>query len=179
MNQAMLGTESFPTVAKQKIYCKIPFMSNTHNRKFELDLKELVGRFYPQIDLRMIFTNNNTIQKMFPFKDTVPTDLRSNIVYKFKRGICDSTNIGQTTRHFKTRVSEHLGRSPRTGNPSTIVTNVREHCESEDHLANPTNFTILDGGAAHEAMLLESIAIHSQNPSLNGTTKSTPLFVLG
>ena len=178
MNDFMEGTQSIPTVSKQKIYCKLPFMSNLHNRNFELELKKLVGRFYPQIDPCLIFSNNHTIEKMFPFKDTIPTDLRSNVVYKFTCGICNSTYIGQTTRHFKTRVSEHLGRSPRTGNPSSIITNVREHCENEDHPANPSNFTILDGGIASEAMLLESIAIHSHNPSLNGTTKSTPLFVL-
>ena len=176
---AQSGIQPIPTVSKLKIYCKLPYMSSLHNRTLEIDLKKLVGRFYPYVDLKIIFQNNNTIGKMFPFKDVIPNDLRSNIVYKFTCGMCDSTYIGETTRHFRTRVSEHMGISPRTGNPSSIVTNVREHCETADHPINPSNFSILQTGQANDIMMLESIAIHSRKPTLNGTTKSTPLYVLG
>ena len=42
----------------------------------------------------------------------------TRVCYIAHQPFSNNVYIGQTTRHFKTRVSEHLGRSPRTGNPS-------------------------------------------------------------
>ena len=34
-------------------------------------------------------------------------DLKSFLVYKFTCGSCSSSYIGETCRHFKTRIEEH------------------------------------------------------------------------
>ena len=45
---------------------------------------------------------------MFGVKDSVPNVLRSRVVYKFACAGCHASYVGETTRHFATRVHEHL-----------------------------------------------------------------------
>ena len=42
-----------------------------------------------------------------PLKSEIPKSLMSNIVYKTKCSGCDASYVGYTTRHIKTRCSEH------------------------------------------------------------------------
>ena len=51
-------------------------MSNRHNEQFKRNLDDLIGQFYPQVNLRIIFSNNHTIASMFPFKDVIPDALK-------------------------------------------------------------------------------------------------------
>ena len=74
-------------------------------------------------------TYNRTIESLFKYKDEIPSHVRSNIVYKYTCGICDSTYLGETTRHFETRVAEHSGISSCTVLPlvSANKSNVLSH----------------------------------------------------
>ena len=45
---------------------------------------------------------------MFGVKDSVPNALRSLVVCKFTCAGCHACFVGETTRHFATRVHEHL-----------------------------------------------------------------------
>ena len=76
-----------------------------------------------------IFKRSNHLSNYFRFKDRVPRSLKSCLVYKFTCGNCNVTYIGKTFRHFLARVSEHGGKSARTGDPviETSITAVREH----------------------------------------------------
>ena len=47
---------------------------------------------------------------MFSVKDPVPVELRSNVVYKFTGGSCNSFYAGETSRLLSTRICEHLNR---------------------------------------------------------------------
>ena len=51
---------------------------------------------------------------MFRFKDRVPYDLVSCVVYEYICGRCNSSYYGQTETHLKVRSSEHVGISPLT-----------------------------------------------------------------
>ena len=48
------------------------------------------------------------IQNYFSYKDPIPNDSKSFLVYKFTCASCSSSYIGETCRHFKTRVEEHI-----------------------------------------------------------------------
>ena len=41
------------------------------------------------------------------YKDPIPNDLKFFLVYKFACVNCSSSYIGETCRHFKTRIEEH------------------------------------------------------------------------
>ena len=81
----------------------------------------MVSKFFPQFNLRYIFTNNKTIANLFNYKDEILTPVHSNIVYKYTCGICHYIYLFETTRHFKTRVAEHSGISSRIGLPLAIA----------------------------------------------------------
>ena len=44
---------------------------------------------------------------MFSFKDRTPDALKSMVVYQFTCAGCNSCYIGETSRHFSTRIKEH------------------------------------------------------------------------
>ena len=48
------------------------------------------------------------IKNYFSYKDSIPNDLKSFLVYKFTCASCSSSYIGETCRHFKTRIEEHI-----------------------------------------------------------------------
>ena len=84
--------------------------------------------------------------KDFPFKDSVPKTLWSNLIYKFLCGNCIASYIGKTYRPFKVRVSEHQGVSPRPGKPvkATLSTSVRNHKLVCDQKIVDEDFTFRD-----------------------------------
>ena len=167
------------SVPKLIIHSSIPFISDFHNKKFNADVQDLIQNFFPQVNLRLIFTNKNTIARMLPFKDILPSDVRSNIVYKYTCGICNSAYIGETTRHYKTRIAEHRGVSPRTGRPmATVNSNIYKHFLDSTHVVKKENFEILKNAHPFELKVAESIAIHRFRPGLNGTLYSVPLNIL-
>ena len=47
---------------------------------------------------------------MFSPKDSVPDSLKSRVVYKFICAGRGARYIGETNRHFNTRINEHLFR---------------------------------------------------------------------
>ena len=51
---------------------------------------------------------------MFRFKDCVPYDLVSGVVYEYTCGRRNSYYYGETERHLKVRSGEHVGISPLT-----------------------------------------------------------------
>ena len=168
------------TVAKRIVYCKIPFMSNGHNKYFENGLAEIIKEFFPHINVRLIFRNGKSISSMFPFKDRIPSSIRSNVVYKYSCGICHSTYIGETSRHYTTRVAEHMGISPLTGRPmGKITSKIYQHFLDTGHWVKEENFSILFGRAQIDLEISESIAIHQFLPGLNEKGSSTPLKILG
>ena len=80
-------------------------------------LTSIINRFFPQVDFKCIFVNRNTIGSFFPFKDQISLMVSSKIIYKYLCGQCNSSYVGETRRHFISRICEHKGISPRTNVP--------------------------------------------------------------
>ena len=57
-------------------------------------------------DIKLVF-NSCKIKNYFAYKDPIPNDLKSFLVYKFTCTTCSSSYIGETYRRFKTRIEEH------------------------------------------------------------------------
>ena len=79
------------TVPKLKLFSCLPYLNKESNAGVHKDIQELVVKFFPQIDLNIVFKNQNTIANFFSFKDRIPDLLRSNVVYKFSCAHCDAT----------------------------------------------------------------------------------------
>ena len=50
--------------------------------------------------------NSFKIKNYFSYKDPIPDNLKYFLVYKFTCASCSSSYIGETCRHFKTRIEE-------------------------------------------------------------------------
>ena len=167
------------SVPKLPIYIVLPYLGNpSHHCKKKLT--SIIDRYFPQVDFKCIFVNRNTIGSFFPFKDQIPLMVSSKIIYKYLCGQCNSSYVGETRRHFISRICEHKGISPRTNVPfaNPPFSNIREHALNCNHPIKIDNFSVLARCQDYDLRLLESIFIHKLSPNLNNQTSACPLNIL-
>ena len=90
--------EKFPAVLK------LPYLGNV-SRLFEKKVKDLTQSTYNQVQPRIIFVSKPNLR--LAIKYPIPHLDKSCIIYKFNC-FCEKSYIGQTSRHLKTRISEHI-----------------------------------------------------------------------
>ena len=82
------------------------FSAYWHNIKNKLS--KLCKEFSKEnFNIKLVF-NSFKIKNYFSYKDPIPDDLKSFLVYKFTCASCRSSHIDKTCRHFKTRIEEHI-----------------------------------------------------------------------
>ena len=167
------------TVPKFDVYIKLQYLGS-HSYHCKKHLIELINRYFPQVNLKIIFTNNCTIGSFFRFKDKIPRLLTSGIIYKYTCGQCQSIYIGETQKQLAFRISQHRGISFRTSQPLGTVTHskIRDHSINSDHPIKEDNFKIIDSATLSDLRILESIYIHKHMPNLNSQGSSHQLFIL-
>ena len=148
------------------------------SKNLSKDIKCLLGECFPQVHLRMLFKSCNTIGSSFSFKDKMPEECLSNLVYKYTCDRCRAFYIGKTELQFRCRVCQHLGISPRTGEAvSKVASEIRDHClKCKTHI-NTDNFVVLDRlQSQHGILLLESLHQKIKKPTIGIHQQSTPLL---
>ena len=107
------------------------------------------------------------VENLFNVKDAVPEGLRTRVVYKFSCASCNACYVGETSRHFSTRVREHL--------LSDRSSNVFKHLQGSEFCrasCTPDCFEILDSAATkYQVKLKESMFIEWEKPDLNQQVK--------
>ena len=81
--------------------------------------------------MKLVF-NSFKVKNYFSYKDPNPNDLKSFLGYNFTCASCSSRYIGETCRHFKTRIEEHI----KTDNKSHIF----KHLHSTATCFDPYNY---------------------------------------
>ena len=184
LNKVFIKKRDVFTVPKKEIFMSLPFLGpdSFHIKKRILTLFKT---YYPQFKLRLIFKCSYRLRNCFVFKDKVPINIRSHILYRFSCGGCNSTYIGKSKRHFLVRVNEHLGISLRTGknfkfnpnnkNNSAILSHIQHELICKEN-SSIKNFSIV-GNAISDAHLCikESLLIQKESPQLNQSVQSVPL----
>ena len=150
------------------------------SKEVSKEMRSLIQKYYPQVNLRFIYKSQNTIGSRFGFKDRMPVDCLSCIVYKYTCNSCNAVYIGKTKQTYKCRIYQHLGLSPRTG--ATLVTpvqsDIREHCLKHKNEINIDNFEIIDRCFVNsDLLILESLHQKTKKPSIGTLTQSTPLIM--
>ena len=114
------------------------------------------------MDIKLVFSSFK-IGNLFGVKDPVPDGLRSRVVYKFVCAGCNACYVGETCRHFSTRVREHL--------VSDRASHIFKHLKDSPHcraLCSEDNFHVLDHASnGFQLKIIEAIHIQKQQPSLN------------
>ena len=172
-------SQTCDTVAKKEMYISMPYVGKQSD-KLKGELLSLVRSCYGQIDLKIIFTNKNTIGSLFRLKERLPKALLSSVIYEFRCAQCASgTYIGSTIRSLHMRIAEHCGRSFRTGKEiQSSKSSVRDHSQSCSNPVSIDNFRVL-GQEKHETHLriLESLHILRLKPNLNEMQSAFPLKI--
>ena len=145
-------------------------------------LQQIIREQIPFCKINVVFSSKYKLGSFFNFKDKVPKNLKSLVLYKYTCSNCNITYIGKSTRHYQVRFSEHLGISKLTNKPYTFnsktATTVGEHINSHGHPADSDSFRII-GHAKNDFHLKikESLNIMKENPRLNKTVQSFPLYL--
>lgn len=178
LNKQYSNIPKLSSASRDIIYFKFPYCGY-ESFQIRNKIKKLLSEFYPQVEIRFIFTNNFKIGNFFNIKDRMPANLRSSIIYKYCCN-CNVTYIGKTERHLFVRASEHAGVSYRTGKQLTTPPHsaIQDHCRITGHTFDSDNFNILKiNKNPFELSLLESILIKKLKPSLNNTLSSMELKI--
>ena len=158
-----------PSVPKKELVITLPYLGKM-SKIVKTRLTKTMNKDIKFCKLRVIFQTNNRLRNYFRFKDSVHETLRSNLIYKFSCGSCTASYIGKTYRHFKVRVSEHQGVSPRTSKPvkGTLSTSARDRMLVCDHEVVHEEFKILcDESNRYLLESKEKLFIKRDRQSLN------------
>ena len=160
-----------------------PFLGSA-SRKIEKTLKNVIERNNTDLKTQIIYRAASRLSSLFRFKDQIPSYLHSRVVYHYKCSGCNSTYIGKTRRHTKTRFAEHLGISPLTGKRITVHNETHIHTHNNECNCNCRasykDFTILCKDSSKSDYILrtkESLYIRLQRSKINGQKQSIPLML--
>ena len=113
-------------------------------------------------NIRLAF-NSFKIENYFSYKDPIPDDLKSFLVYKFTCASCSSSYICETCRHFKTKIVEHIKKD----NKSHIFKHLLSTVTCFDSY-NSLCFKIIDkSNSEFDLKIKEALQINWRKPNLN------------
>ena len=101
-------------------------------------VRHFAKRYCNNIDIKLVFSLFK-IDNLFSVKDPIPRGLRTGVVYKFLCAGCSACYVGEITRHFSTRVREHIF--------SESTSHVFKHLQNSEHcrkLCSNDCFSIID-----------------------------------
>ena len=105
--------EKVITVPKKNLFLVLLYLgplSLQTRTKLRKSLKGILNCCKSQI----AFKSQNNLAKVFRFKDRIPMELTSVVIYKFQRGFCNESYYGECVRHLNVKIREHIGISPLT-----------------------------------------------------------------
>jgi len=177
LNKIYIPKRVMITAAKKEVLIVLPFLG-----QFSLTLRSRLyncfNKTLPQCNLKVIFQSKNRLSSLFRFKDSIPKELRSHLIYKFLCSNCNITYYGQTERHLNVRSGEHLSLSALTGKRvnNDKKSAVKDHCLFHNHVNTFEDFSILTYESNPFKLLIkESLLVSRDKPILNKQVKSIPL----
>ena len=181
LDKVFIPKEYYPTVPKRELSICLPFLGK-HSLELKSKITRFADKYFPTCRIKVIFKCNNRLKNFLVFKDKIPLNVRSHLLYRYTCDGCNAIYIGKTRRHYLVRVFEHLGISLRThkkftynpnnGNNSAILNHVNGHsCTGKEQ-----NFKII-GSASNDyhLCLKESLLIQKHKPGINTNDNSIPL----
>jgi len=177
LNNLYVPKKVYLTAPKKEVFIILPYLGTTSSN-LKRKLHSIFAKLIPPCNLKIIFKSTNRLSSFFKFKDILPRELRSHLIYKFSCGSCNATYYGKTERHLNVRSGEHIGKSALTGKRIACKPSaVSDHLLLHDNCNGDFNdFSIL----CHEnndfkLAIRESILIYRDSPILNKNIASIPL----
>ena len=166
------------TVPKKTLFLVLPYLgplSLQTRTKLRKSLKGILNC----CKLQIVFKSQNKLAKAFRFKDRIPKELTSGVVYKFQCGLCNESYYCECARHLNVRIGEHIRISPLTQKKVKHKGSaVNDHWLLCNYFPSFENFSVLT--KENKKFLLElkeSLLIMRDKPSLNRNIRSAPLYL--
>ena len=108
INKLVIKRPQVTTVEKKTLLLSLPYLGNISlqtRTKLSQSFKGILNCF----KLQTVFKSQTKLANISRFKDRLPFDLVSGLVYKYTCGRCNSSYCGETDRHLKVRSGEHIG----------------------------------------------------------------------
>ena len=123
------------------------------------------------VNIKLVFSSFK-IKNYFSYKDLIPNDLKSFLVYKFTCASCSSSYIDKTCRHFKTRIEEYIEKDSK----SHIFKHLHSTSACLDSY-NSLSFKIIDkANSKLDLKIEEALHINWRKPNLNAWQNCLSLF---
>ena len=170
--------ETTLTVEKKSLVLVLPYLGSI-SLQTRTKLKKSLKNILNCCKLQIVFKNKTRLGNNFHFKDQIPKDLTSGVVYKFQYGLCNEYYYGECIRHLNVRIGEHIGISPLTRKQVKPKNrSVADHLLLCNHSASYDDFSILTRDNSKFLLeLKESLLILRDKPSLNRNITSAPLYL--
>ena len=138
-------------------------MSATFHTISKINFRNLAKSFVKKIfNIKLVFSSFKT-KNFFSYKDPIPNDLKSFLVYKFTCASCSSSYNGETCRNFKTRIEKHI----KKGNKSHIFKHLHSSAIYFDSY-NSLCFKIINKlNSKFDLKIKETLHINWRKPNLN------------
>ena len=150
------------TLTKDTRYYKLPYIG-CYSRLVRGKINSLVKDYCTgNINVKLIFSTFK-VGQYFSLKDKIPSDLSAFVVYKFTCSSCNACYIGETARHMRTRVDEHL----HSDTNSHVYKHLQENptCKLK---CDSSCFSVVDHASSkYQLRIKEALAIKRHNPDLN------------
>ena len=178
MDNIHVVKETTRTVEKKPLVLVLPYLGPI-SLQTKTTLKKSLKNILNCCKMQIVFKNKTRLGNSFYFKDQIPNDLTSDVVYKFQCGLCNESYYGECVRHLNVRIGEHIGISPLTKKQvKPKNSSVADHLLFCNHSASYDDFSILT--RENKKFLLElkeSLLIMRDKPSLNRNITSAPLYL--
>ena len=170
--------ETTLTVEKKSLVLVLPYVGSI-SLQTRTKLKKSLKNILNCCKLQIVFKNKTRLGINFHFKDQIPKDLTSGVIYKFQCGLCNESYYGECIRHLNVRIGEHIGISPLTRKQvKPKNSSVADHLLLCNHSASYDDFSILTHDNSKFLLeLKESLLILRDKPSLNRNITSAPLYL--
>ena len=167
------------TVEKKTLLLSLPYLGEI-SLQTRTKLRKSFKGLLNSRKLQIVFKSQRKLSNVFRFKDRLPFNLVSGVVYKYTCGRCKSTYYGETDRYLKVRSEEHIGISPlafKKTKPSKESA-IRDHVLNCNNIPSFVEFTILANGNNKFVLeIKESLLIKRDRPVLNNSISSAKLFL--
>ena len=105
VKEIILTAEKNPLVLVLAYLDSISLQTRT---KLKKSLKNILNCCKSQV----VFKYKTRLGISFHFKDQIPKDLTSGVVYKYQCRLCNESYYGECVRYLNVRIDEHIGISP-------------------------------------------------------------------
>ena len=134
---------------------------------------KLFKEFCKENIIKLVFTSFK-INFFFSYKDPIPDNLKSFIVYKFTCASLSFGYIGETCHHFKTRIEEHIKKD----NKSYIFKHLHSATTCFDSY-NYFSFKIIDKAISKfDLKIKEALHTNWRKPNFNAQQDHLALTLL-